>query len=67
MPTYQCRIRGDDDRIARLTLLQAHDGQSARDEVLTLIGKAQDFDGYELWEDGRMVDSYRSGKSSVKF
>jgi hypothetical protein len=66
MPKYQCRIRGDDDRIARLTLLQSGDGQGARQEMMTLIGKAQDFDGYELWEDGRMVDSYRSGKSWSK-
>ena len=64
MPTYQCRFLSESEQVVvRLSLLRSRDVGSARREVMTLIGKTADFDGYELWEDGEMVDAYRPGKS----
>jgi hypothetical protein len=61
---YQCRFFVESEQVVvRLTLLQSSDKYSARREVMTLIGKTKDFNGYELWEDGLMVDAYRPGKS----
>lgn len=64
MAKYQCRFFAESEQVVvRLTLLQSSDKYNARREVMTLIGKTKDFHGYELWEDGLMVDAYRPGKS----
>jgi hypothetical protein len=61
---YQCRFLVDSEQVVvRLTLLKSSDKCNARREVMSLIAKIQDFGGYELWEDGLMVDTYRPGKS----
>ena len=64
MSKYQCRFLNESEQaVVRLMLLRSSDGYSARREVMNLIGTTKDFDGYQLWEDGRMIDAYRPGKS----
>jgi hypothetical protein len=64
MPRYQCRFLSESEQVVvRLTVLRSSNAYSARREVMSLITKTADFDGYELWEDGEMVDAYRPGKS----
>jgi hypothetical protein len=61
---YQCRFIDESEQaVVRLMLLRSTDGYNARREIVSLIGKTKDFDGYQLWEDGRMVDAYRPAKS----
>jgi len=64
VPKYQCRFLSESEQVVvKLSLLRSRDVANARREVMTLIGKTPDFDGYELWEDGELVDAYRPGKS----
>ena len=62
---YRCFFFGEKEQVTGLTLFRSADALDARREILTHLCETKYFDGYELWEDGRIVDRYRPNRRSA--
>lgn len=62
MPMYQCRFFNENEQVVRVEVLGSSDDRDARREARNLMIRTGRFSGYELLEDGRKVDVYKTVK-----
>jgi hypothetical protein len=59
MPTYECRFFDEHEQPLRTETFRANDERDAHREAMTRFTRIGRFLGYELWTEGRKIETYR--------
>jgi hypothetical protein len=65
LPRRERQGREDNDKVVRIEILGSCDDGDAHCEAMTLMAKIGRFSGFELWDEGRKVDSYKPAKAGA--